>query len=560
MQHSKRFSCLLVLFTFIFTIQTKAQLSTEKQMSIDSIFQDWNTLDVPGASLGIIKDGKLIYAKGYGAANLEYDIPNSSKSIFRIASTSKQFTAACIILLSQEGKLSLDDKLSSFFPSFPAYAKSVTVRHLLNHTSGVRDYLVLAQLSGLEDDDYYANKTVMKWLKNQEELNFAPGEEFLYSNSGYWLLGQIVAKVSDTSMAAYAKEKIFDPLGMESTHFHDDNSRIVKNRASGYRMNRQGKFSISMTSLEMIGDGGIFTSIEDLKKWDDAFYESSILNKAFWKEMTTVGQLNSGEKLDYACGLIVGKHKGFQIIEHGGSFVGFRAEMIRFPEEQLSVIVLANRADARPSRMAYQVADLFLSPKPTTATENANEEPAATFEKPIQLSKKKLSVFEGTYWNDNRKFSRKLELREGALYYVRSNGSATKMEPIGERKFQWVGPDIPIILEFTDEKKSKSFELRIPGDEVSVFSAYTPVESFTEEELESYSGDYYSSELDIVYTLKKIDGGIVLFVKGEEAAPLSPVMNHLLSLYSYMTFEFNEDYTEFRLSLGRVKNMKFVKK
>jgi len=202
---------LLIAITFI-NLQTFGQ-STDFS-SVDAIFSEWNNETTPGCGLGIIQDGKLIYGRGYGLANLEYGIPNSKESVFRIASTSKQFTAACIILLAEQGSISLEDKLSSFFPDFPSYADTITVQHLLNHTSGIRDYLQLSYLKGIGEDDYYQDSDIMSWLINQRELNFSPGEEHLYSNSGYWLLGQIVNKVSGMNMAQYAQQKIFQPLGM----------------------------------------------------------------------------------------------------------------------------------------------------------------------------------------------------------------------------------------------------------------------------------------------------------------------------------------------------------
>jgi len=264
---------------------------------------------------------------------------------------------------SPQGKLSLKDNLKSIFPDFPDYAKKITIRHLLNHTSGIRDYLQISYLKGLGNDDFYVNDDIMKWLVSQSDLNFSPGEEHLYSNSGYWLLGQIVNKVAEMDMADFAKQEIFEPLGMNHTHFHNDHTQIVKNRASGYVPNDKDNYKISMTTLDMIGDGGIFTTINDIKKWDDAFYNSTVLSKAFWKEMTQQGKLNNGEVIDYASGLMVGKYKGLKTIRHGGAFVGFRAELLRFPEEKLSIAIFANRGDANPSRKANQVADIILKDK-----------------------------------------------------------------------------------------------------------------------------------------------------------------------------------------------------
>ena len=334
----------LLLFVISSTVYSFGQI--KESQSIDSIFTEWNKTDVPGCALGIIRDGKLIYAKGYGMANMEYDIPNSASSVFRIGSTSKQFTAASIVLLAEKDKLSLDDNLKSLFPDFPEYAEKITIRHLLNHTSGIRDYLQISYLKGLGDDDYYTDGDVMNWLTNQSDLNFNPGEEFLYSNSGYWLLGQIVKKVSGKNMADFAHEEIFGPLAMNNTHFHNDHTQIVKNRASGYVPSGNDGYKISMTTLDMIGDGGIFTTINDIKKWDDSYYNSNVLSKRFWDMMTQQGILNSGEVIDYASGLDIGEYKGLKTIRHGGAFVGFRAELLRFPEQRLSIAIFANRGDA----------------------------------------------------------------------------------------------------------------------------------------------------------------------------------------------------------------------
>ncbi|MFD2561463.1 serine hydrolase domain-containing protein [Aquimarina rubra] len=555
----KHISVILTLILCIYNVN--AQNSIPQETSIDSIFSDWNKPETPGGALGIIKDGKLIYAKGYGAANLEYNIPNSPQSVFRIASTSKQFTAACIVLLSQQGKLSLGDKLIKFFPDFPAYANNITIQHLLNHTSGIRDYLSLASLSGLEDEDHYTDKTVMKWLANQEELNFKPGDEYLYSNSGYWLLGQIVNKVSGVSMAKYAKENIFDPLGMDNTHFHNDHTQIVKNRASGYSPSKQKGYSISMTTLDMIGDGGVFTTVEDLKKWDDNFYDSKILNQDFWNKMTTVGTLNNGEQITYASGLGIDTYKGLKTIQHGGAFVGYRAEMIRLPEQRFTVILLANRSDANPTRMAFQVADIFLKDE---FKENDNAATDSNFTKEniksISLSKDQLSAFEGTYWNNDDKISRKLEVRNDTLHYVRSNGRTTKMIPIAKDTFQWFISNPTIILKFDDSGSPKNFSLDIPGETLSNFRAYMPMDSFTDNDLKTYSGDYYNRDLDVVYTFKTEGKGMALYINGELADPIIPIMKNALTLAPFMIFEFNETNDACILSVGRVKNLKFVKK
>lgn len=552
---------ILSLIFAISIFSAYAQSSIPQQARIDSIFSKWDSPDSPGGTVGIIKEGKLVFAKGYGSANLDYKIPNKNKTVYRIGSTSKQFTAACIILLSQQGKLSLEDKLIQYFPDFPAYANNISIQHLLNHTSGIRDYLILARLAGLATEDHYTDKMVEKWLMNQQELNFNPGDEYLYSNSGFWLLGQIVEIVSGVSMAEYAKENIFIPLEMNDTHFHNDHKQIVKNRASGYRPSRKGGYSISMTTLDMIGDGGIFTTVEDLAKWDTSFYGSEIVNKNFWETMTKVGTLNNGEKLTYASGLMATTYKGLEITQHAGSMAGYNADMIRFPQAKFSVIILSNRADANPTRMAYQVADIFLKNeyKKDQGTKSMNFDPKDEGLEPISLTEEELQVFEGTYWNPKVKISRKLAVVDGSLNYVKAKGRATPMIPIAHNKFQLIGPKNPVVLEVNSMVYPKEFTMKSANNPHSTFVAYTPLISYSTTDLETYSGDYYCAELDVMYSLKAQNNGIMLYVKGNLIGPVEQVMKDVLSRNSRLIFEFNETRDMFKLSMVRVKNLRFVK-
>jgi len=388
---------------------------------IDHIFAEWNTSNTPGCALGIMKDGQLIYAKGYGMANLEYDIPNSPSSVFRIASTSKQFTAACITLLVEQGKLSLDKTLKEIYQDFPDYSKKITIQHLLNHTSGLRDYLQISFLKGLGDNDFYQDKDIMKWLVNQSNLNFEPGNEFLYSNSGYWLLGQIVQETTGMNMADFAKKELFKPLGMSNTHFHNDHTKIVKNRASGYLPNSKDDkdgFQISMTTLEVIGDGGIFTTINDIKKWDDAFYDSSILSKKFWEMMTEQAVLNNGEVIPYASGLFIDKYKGLKTISHAGEYVGFTAELLRFPDEHCSIAIFTNIGDVRPTDMAYQVANILLKEKleediKTLDTIKEGRKAATTKKKETNVN---LTDYIGSYYSKELTVTYHFEVKNDRLF------------------------------------------------------------------------------------------------------------------------------------------------
>lgn len=327
---------------------------------IDAVFADYDNTRSPGCSLAVVRDGELTLTRGYGMANLEHGVPLTAHSIFRIGSTSKQFTAASIVLLAQENKLQLDDDLRKHLPEMPLFDPAVTLRQLLHHTSGVRDYLTLMRLAGRGDDDYYTDADVRRMLSQQQELNFSPGTEYLYSNSGYWLLSQVVERASGRSLREYAEARIFAPLAMHDTHFHNDHTEIVPNRAAGYRPTEDGGFRISMTTLPMIGDGGVFTTVEDLARWDWNFAEPRVGGSSLLDKMLERGVLNDGTVLDYALGLGHGTHHGLPTVSHAGSFVGFRAQMLRFPDQRTTIICLCNRADANPSRRALEVADIVL--------------------------------------------------------------------------------------------------------------------------------------------------------------------------------------------------------
>lgn len=526
---------------------------------IDAIFSDWGSGNVPGASIGVIKDGQFIFKTGYGMANLEYGIPNSPTSVFRIASTSKQFTAACIIHLALSEKLSLDDSLHQFFPDFPEYAKRITVRQLLNHTSGMRDYLTLTYLAGYADNDHFTNNDVMKLLVQQHELNFTPGEQFNYSNSGYWLLGQIVEEVSGMSLRDYADKHLFKPLGMLNTHFHDDHTHIVKNRSSGYGQGENGQFKISMTTLDMVGDGGIYTTIEDMKKWDDSYYQSDVLPEQFWKLMLTTGQLNSGEPITYASGLVVSEYKGQEVISHGGAFVGYRAQFIRFPEHKLSVIVFANRADANPTEKAYAVADLFLgTPDALSSFAQPPTEESSTAS--VTLSEAALKQWVGDYWFEEDGLSRRIDIADGNLVYVRSQSNKSKLAAVSENEFVFVDfPDAKLRFE-KGEKNLNTMSLITATQPPRLGLQYHKV-TLSAAELAKYQGDYYSDELDVIYALTLKDNVLVLSVDGKESTAMKPLTTTTFQSDNYGVIFFDgvdgELIPSFRLNIGRVSNMLF---
>ncbi|MFC2164985.1 serine hydrolase domain-containing protein [Acidobacteriota bacterium] len=522
-----------------------------KTKKVDKLFAKWSSTISPGAALAIIQDGKIIYTRGYGMANLEQNIPITSKTVFRIGSTSKQFTAACIAILSLQGKISLDDDIRKYVPEIPKYEKTITVRHLVHHTSGLRDYLVLAMLSGLTDDNFYSTDDTVAQLSRQKGWNFPPGEEHLYCNSGYFLMGEIVKRVSGKSLNDFAQEHIFKPLGMHNTHFHDDYTMIVKNRADGHA-HAKGGFKINNTTLNHVGDGGIFTTVEDLYLWDQAFYNNK-LGKELMDLMHQTGVLNNGEKLEYAFGLMVSEHKGLKLVAHGGAFVGFRADMIRFPEEKFSVICLANLGSIDPSKLCKQVADIYLTDK---FTEKGPAVKPAEEITPVTLTKEDLDNKTGTYYAEKSSLVARVSVKKNQLRMT-AMGFTVNLIPLSKTKF--ISKDAPVNVTIVFSPASgevKEAHVAIEGYMETDLKKAPKMAPMTTEELETYAGSYYNEELPATYKL--VVDKDKLFFKHRNA-PKSPlkIIDKDRFTWQMGTLQFtrgkDQQITGFSLDAGRVR-------
>jgi CubicO group peptidase (beta-lactamase class C family) len=327
--------------------------------AIDTVFAPWDKNDSPGCALGVFRDGAIAYQRGYGTASLEHDVPITPASVFYAGSVSKQFTAMAAALAMLQGRLSYDDPVRKYLPELPAYADAITVRHLIHHTSGLRDYNTLLTIAGRRDEDAWDNRVVLQMTARQTQLNFKPGDEYLYSNTGYTLLATIVERATGQPFAAFADANIFKPLGMTVTHYHVDASRLVRNRALAYG-GRAGQWTLDTPINERAGAGGLYTSIPDLQKWDENFYTGRVGGQDVLKRLQTRGTLNEGKTLAYAWGLQLGDYRGLPIVEHGGSLGGYRAHILRFPAQHASVALLCNASTIAPTTLARRVADAVL--------------------------------------------------------------------------------------------------------------------------------------------------------------------------------------------------------
>ncbi|MFC1574569.1 serine hydrolase domain-containing protein [Gemmatimonadota bacterium] len=389
-------------------------------LRIDSVFAPFDNTRSPGCAVGVLEEGGLAFGRGYGMANLDHGIAITPETIFRIGSVSKQFTAAVVVLLAREGLFSLEDGIRRFFPELPELYGPVTVRNLLNHTSGIRDYLELMGMRGVGDEATYTEDDVVRLLSRQRALNFHPGSDFRYSNSGYLLLSRLVYRVTGRTLRQEAQRLLFEPLGMERTHFHDDHREIVPHRATGYGSGRDGRFFVDQTTLDIVGDGGVFTSIEDLYRWMANFWALEVGGPDWLSTMETPGVLTDGDTLDYAMGLRRGVHRGLFTVGHGGAFVGYRAATLRYPGQEVAVMVLCNYARTNPSQLAEEVGEIWLEermapePEPQAGPEPLPQPRREQTSVPV-LSSEEQRPFLGEYYSQELDATYRIIRGEGGL-------------------------------------------------------------------------------------------------------------------------------------------------
>jgi CubicO group peptidase (beta-lactamase class C family) len=404
-------------------------LATPAPPEVDRVFTDLDHADSPGCALAVVRDGRVAYERGYGMANLEHRVPITAHTVFDIGSTSKQFTAAAIHLLDAEGRLSLDDDVRRWVPELPAYdTGKITLRHLLHHTSGIRDYLELMSLTGVRFEDVSTDEDALALLSRQKAANFAPGAEHLYSNSGFFLLSIVVKRASGRSLRELAAERIFGPLGMRETHFHDDHTMVVPNRATGYRHAPDGGYKIDVSNFEQTGDGSVYTTVEDLARWDRNFYEPVVGGPRLLEALLRAGVLRDGQPLTYASGLSVDTYRGLKAVSHGGSWAGYRAELLRFPDERLSVICLCNVNDSRPTRRAREVAALYLGDRMTPAAA-PSPSPSPSASGPPPLATRQRDEYVGDYFSEELDTTFRIVAGDGGLRLVRKNRPDKPLRP-----------------------------------------------------------------------------------------------------------------------------------
>ena len=410
---------------------------------VDQVFAEWNKSDSPGCALGVVRDGKFVYERGYGMANLDYDIPNSPHLVYYVGSDSKQFTAASIGLLVLDGKIALNDDIRKYIPEMPDYGTPITIEHLIHHTSGIRDIYTLMSLGGLRLEDVFSDSEEIALIARQKELNFKPGDDYLYSNSGYFLLAEIVRRVTGKSLREFADDRIFKPLGMTHTHFHDDPGHVMKGRAMSYEPDGHGGYRISyLQNFDKIGAGGLYTTVEDLRQWDENYYTHKVGGDALQAMIHTRGVLNRGDTIPYAFGNNVTTYRGLRVDEHGGSLMGYKAEILRFPDQHFSVLATCNLGSINPGPLAEQVAEVYLAdrmgPK-MSRTVAAGRQRGVTAAGAPALGAAELAVYAGDYYSDEVDATYRVAVSGGSLVFSARHIPLQTLTPVAPDTFRGRG-------------------------------------------------------------------------------------------------------------------------
>jgi CubicO group peptidase (beta-lactamase class C family) len=522
----------------------------------DKLFAKWDKKDSPGCALMVLKDGKPVHQRAYGMANVELGVPITLSTVFLIASLSKHFAVFCIMLLVHGGRLSLDDDVRKHVPEVPNFGKTITVRHLIHHTSGLREYLPLMSYAGWRSGDAITERDLLDVVSKQKELNFEPGAEYLYCNTGYELLGLIVKRVSGKSLRQFARENIFEPLGMKDTQFRDDHRMLFKGFAASYAP-KAGGWQYAPVFHGLAGASNLHTTVEDLARWDQNFYDMKVGGKEVLALMHEQFKLNNGKEIDYAGGLHISKYKGLTTVDHTGSHGGFRTILLRFPDQHFSVILLANAADVNTTAQARKVADLYLADQ-LKASKKDGQTP-----KVIKDDPKSTDHYLGDYIV-NDAFVVSITREDGKLM-VQTPLLKRELFVLSATEFWEKDNNWRFVFSETDVKSGPKLTVHVSGDELS--GKRTQKFAPTAEQLKEFTGTFYSEELEVMYTLLVRDGKLVVrHRKGEIVMqPLQPdgfkgdFGEYGGAIQLRFTRDAGHEVGGFLLTSGRVRNLRFVR-
>ncbi len=484
--------------------QPAATPATPAVEGVDKVFARWNSTSLPGCTVGVSREGRPILTRAYGMADLEHGIANRPDSIIEGGSLSKQFTAASVLLLVQQGKVGLDDPARKYLPELPDFGTALTVRHMLTHTSGLRDWGSIEGIVGWpRTSRAYTHAHVLDLVSRQKALNFPPGSAYSYSNTGYNLAAILVSRVSGRSFADFTREMLFEPLGMTRTSWRDDFTRVVRDRSIAYDVSPGGGVTMDMPFENVHGNGGLLTTVGDLLKWNENAVHAKVGGRGLVDLQRETMRLTSGERIEYAFGLRVSSWKGVPEVAHSGSTAGYRAWLGQYPTKQLSVAVLCNAGNAPGTTLGHQVADLFLDSKTASVAESA---PA--------VSEEQLREIAGLYRDRRRNDVMTIELQGNGLRVA----GAGALKPTAKDSFQAGSAR----FDLDRDAKGTIRGVRVTaGGEVVNFDRVEPAHP-TAAELAAFAGEYASDEAELVLRVAVEDGKLVIHRRPDTKIVLTP--------------------------------------
>ncbi len=527
-------------------------LSAGNAAKVDRLFAQWDRADSPGAAVVVVQDGAVVYLQGYGCADLEHQIPITPETLFDVASVAKQFTGLSVAMLVQQGKLSLDDDIHKHLPDVPDFGKPITINHLVHHTSGLRDWPETLALSDMDLEGPITLDTILEMVRRQRELDFAPGAEEQYSNTGYNLLAATVAKVTGQSFRAWTDRNLFQPLKMKHTLVCDNPAEVVIDRANSYAPDGKNRFHRVVSQLAAQGSSSLFISAEDIGRWLVNLQTARVGGKAAMDLMQQPGKLNSGEKKNYAFGLVLGRDQGLATVSHSGSWAGYRSHTIWVPEKRFAAAVLANTSNIDTRDLALKIANLYIGISPAPPKSAPARSPAAVRADPAAWG-----PFLGTYrlgpgWL--------LTItREGDQLMAQATHEAKfRMTPVSDTNFFVEAYGQPVV--FVRQSTGAVTNLLYRG----IKARKLTLPELAPARLAAYAGDYWSEELRVITRLEIHDGRLAVCLRSGRWIHLLPTGADTFDAEAggiavQFTRNAAAEVTEVKLSGSRVRNLRHTR-
>jgi CubicO group peptidase (beta-lactamase class C family) len=541
---------ILISFSSLFSISLFAQSTIINE--IDSLIHPYDDNKSPGFSIGVVKDGQLIYNKGIGLSNLEYGIKNSDSSVFDIASIAKQFTAACVWTLIEKGKVSLNDDIRKYLPELPFYGDTIRIRHMLNQTSGLRNYPALEELAGIDHNkEFFNNQKVFELTCRQSGVNNVPGERMLYINTPFNLLTIIIERITKEEFGNYAIANVFKPLGMNHTHYITENTSVVKNRAVGYIRNNDQSFTQPLRTGTCFGAGSLWSTVEDLVIWTNLFTQKNNRYQKLMDFLIQKDTLLSGGESDYARGVMIDKYKGQMTIHHSGITSGYRSQIISVPEKKISIIILANSQSIDPELLSYKILDLFIT---NTSIKKDT----------YQHTRQELISFSGHYQEVNGGLRMDVIFDNDTLKSKSSQGH-NYISLVSIDKWSFYRLNNESVKYCFGSKGKFTFDLIIYFGATPFYFERINIIDTKQIHNNDYIGDYYSKELDVTYSIYEEKNKLYLSYRNNPKIELISGQkdgfgNGYRTNYLFIRDKNNKIVKLKVASEGTVKDIEFIKK